>query len=200
LPAWASEAARPERAAAPLAPSRAARRPEADEERLAEGRLAHALAQYLPDLPIEMRPAAAARFLSARGERLSTERREAIAASVAATIALPELADLFGANSRAEVALAGALPRVGGAPVPIGGRIDRIVVGEDVVTIADFKSGAAPAAPPASYILQLALYRAALAPLYPGRRVEALLIYLGGPTVVRVSEVALERAMERIHR
>ena len=128
LPAWIAEAASKEHAATPLAPSRAERPPEADEARLLEGRLAHALLQVLPDLPADARQAAAARYLAARGEILPAERREAIAASAVATIECADLADLFGTNSRAEVALAGALSRAGRTPIPIGGRVDRLAV------------------------------------------------------------------------
>jgi ATP-dependent helicase/nuclease subunit A len=114
-------------------------------------------------------------------------------------IADPRLAALFGANSRAEVAVAALLPRPGLAPTPFVGRIDRVAVSEESVLIADFKSGAPRGeATPASYVAQLALYRAALAPLYAGRRLRAFLVWLDEPDIVEIAPEALDAALARL--
>ena len=108
---------------------------------------------------------------------------------------------MFGAGSRAEVAVAGRLPRAGRAPIPFTGRIDRIAVDARSVLIADFKSGAPRAgATPAAYIAQLALYRTALAPLYPGRPIRALLVWLDRPDVVEIAAAALDGALDKLSR
>ena len=55
------------------------------------------------------------------------------------------------------------------------------------MTIADFKSGAGgEARRQAEYEAQLRLYRAALAPLYPGRKIRCWLVWLDGPHVVEI--------------
>jgi ATP-dependent helicase/nuclease subunit A len=113
----------------------------------------------------------------------------------------PRLAALFGATSRAEVAVAANLSRPGLAPAPFIGRIDRVAVGEDGVLLADFKSGAPRGgATPAPYVAQLALYRAALAPLYPNLPLRAFIIWLDRPDIVEIDPAALDGALDRLAR
>ena len=59
------------------------------------------------------------------------------------------------------------LRRPGSADVAYSGRLDRLVVKDGTLSIVDFKLGKAPARPSAAHVAQLALYRAALRPLYP---------------------------------
>jgi ATP-dependent helicase/nuclease subunit A len=88
----------------------------------------------------------------------------------------PELAPLFGPGSRAEVPLTGV---VGGSVV--GGLVDRLVVLPDRVLVADFKTNRRPpeslAETPAMYARQMALYRAVLRAVFPGREVICALIW-----------------------
>jgi ATP-dependent helicase/nuclease subunit A len=106
---------------------------------------------------------------------------------------------LFAEGSRAEVAVAGALPRPGRPALPFAGRIDRLAVAAEAVFVADFKSGGpvGGASPPA-YVAQLALYRAALAPLYPDRPVRAFLVWLGASKVVEIAPAALDAALTNL--
>ena len=143
-PAWLAARAAPEAPIPPLSPSRAVAAREGERARVAQGRLAHALLQMLPDLPPERRPAAARAYLDAQGGALSEPARGALAAQVAAVIEAPELAPLFGPGSRGEVSLAGVLRRTGRPDLPYSGRLDRMLVNDDAVTIADFKLGARP--------------------------------------------------------
>ena len=69
-------------------------------------------------------------------------------------------------DSRSEVALAGLLPRPGRPDLPYSGRLDRLVATDQGVLIVDFKLGEKPERPAAAHVAQLALYRAALQPLY----------------------------------
>ncbi|MGO4869150.1 MAG: double-strand break repair helicase AddA [Roseiarcus sp.] len=201
-PAWLRASAGREAAAAPLSPSRAGAPPrsgEAGRTRRQEGLLAHVLLQHLPDIPAERRRQAAARFLALRGGALPPERLEELAERALATLARPELAPLFAAGSRAEVAVAGALPRPGRSALAFAGRIDRVAVGAEGVFIADFKSGApVGGAPPPAYVAQLALYRAALAPLYPDRPARAFLVWLGAAQVVEIPPAALDDALANL--
>lgn len=108
----------------------------------------------------------------------------------------PRFAAVFGPGSRAEAALAGRVP---GLPAAIDGRIDRLVITPDRVLIVDFKTRR-PApdrvedVEPA-YILQLALYRAVLAGLYPGRTVEAALVWTDGPRLMPVPAPLMDAAI-----
>ena len=51
---------------------------------------------------------------------------------------------------------------------------------------------------PPVYLAQLALYRAALAAAWPGRRVRMLLVWTDGPTIVEPSAAALDAALARV--
>jgi len=201
-PAWLFTASARETAAAPLSPSRAGaplRSGEASRARREAGRLAHVLLQRLPDIAAERRRPAAERFLALRGGALTPEQRDELVDSALATLARPELAPLFAPGSRAEVAVAGALTRPGRPALPFSGRIDRIAVGAEAVMIADFKSGApADVADRPNYVEQLALYRAALAPLYPDRPVRAFLVWLGAGQAVEIPAAALDEALSNV--
>jgi ATP-dependent helicase/nuclease subunit A len=202
-PAWLRAAAGAEHAQAPLNPSRVAgwslaSAGGAQANRLEAGRLSHALLQYLPAIASDRRREAGRRFLAGRGATLDATARDAILARVLAVIDDARLVALFGANSRAEVAIAGVLPWPGRPPAPFAGRIDRIAIGDDGILIADFKSGAPRGAAPESHLAQLALYRAALAPLYPGRPARAFLIWLDGPEIEEAAPDALEAAIARL--
>ena len=165
-------------------------------ERLEAGRLAHALMQDLPDVPPERRREIAERFLEANGGAIGPVRRSRLVQRALEVLALPELAPLFADGSRAEVSIAGALPRSGRPDLVFAGRVDRLAVTADVVYLADFKTGDDPAsAPRAAYIEQLALYRAALAPLYPYCEIKAYLVWLEAGRFTRVSPAALDRAL-----
>ena len=94
------------------------------------------------------------------------------------------------------MAVAGVVSPNGSAPLPVEGRIDRIAVTADAVWIADFKSGSSAGSPrlPA-YVAQLALYRAALMPLYPGVPIRAFLVWLGDAETTELAPALLDAAL-----
>jgi ATP-dependent helicase/nuclease subunit A len=201
LPSWLRTPAPPEFAPAPLAPSRlgagaAGRAGPERRARLEAGRLAHALLQDLPEVPPEGRRAAAERFLQQNGAMLSPPRRQELATRALAVLALPDLAPLFAAGSRAEVAIAGTWVRPGAPDVAFSGRADRLAVTPDAVYLADFKTGADPnSTSRTDYIRQLAFYAAALKPLYPDRAFHAFLVWIEAGRLTRLSPTALEQAV-----
>ena len=164
-------------------------------EALRTGSLTHVLLQYLPDLPAEGRLRAAQAFLEARAADLDLATRGGLIDGALRVIDAPELAVLFGPQSRAEVAVAGRVGLPRGGSIDVVGRIDRIGVATDEALIADFKTGVpcAPADVPQSYLAQMALYRAALAPLWPGRRLRMLLVWTAEPSVVTLDDDASRR-------
>ncbi len=196
LPGWLRARAAPEAASTPLRPSEAEVVREGEAKRILEGRLAHALLQTLPDIPPIRRAAAAKAHLDAHGGALAGEARASILAQVAAVVDAPELAHLFGPGSRGEVALAGVLRRAGRPDLAYSGRLDRMLATEEAVLIVDFKLGPAPARPAPAHVAQLAVYRAALQPLYPSLPVRAALVYLDGATLRHIEDAELEAALE----
>ncbi len=198
LPGWLLAQAAPEAAAAPLNPSRAGGGRGGDPERALEGRLAHALIEMLPSLLPERRLGAAMAYLEAWGGALAESARAALALKVLAAIDAPELSPLFGPRARAEVPLTGLLQRPGRPDLPYSGRLDQLVATGEGVLIVDFKLGEKPIHPAQAHVAQLALYRLALQPLYPGLPIRAALVYLDGPTLAPIGEAELEASLNAI--
>jgi ATP-dependent helicase/nuclease subunit A len=91
---------------------------------------------------------------------------------------------------------------LGGLPIRVSGQIDRLAITQTSVFIADFKTNRpAPRrieqVPPA-YLTQLALYRALLLRLYPGKSVRAALIWTEVPDLMELSGEALDDALAHL--
>ena len=183
-PSSALEGAENATADALLAPRRA--------QALEEGRRLHRLLQFLPDVSPPLRRAAALRDLAA--QEVEPGEAEKMADMILRVLDDPRLAPLFGAHSIAEARIAAKLARPGGGEVEIVGAIDRLAETEDAVWIADYKTGAAKMEAPA-YITQLALYRAGLALLYPGKKIRCFLVYTSGPMVEEIAAEKLDAAL-----
>jgi len=161
----------------------------------------HKLCEALPGLPSAERAGAAERYLARVGAAWLAGARERLAARAAAVMDDPRFAPLWAVSSRAEVAVAGELT-VRGERRLVSGKIDRVAVTEREVLIVDFKTNRpAPEAledvPPA-YVAQLALYRALLQPLYPGKAVNALLLFTEGPHAIPLPGDLLDRALAEL--
>lgn len=196
VPDWLFEMAPPVPAPRLLRPSSApATAPGSSGGGLAFGSAVHELLQYLPALPPAQREAAAQGFLAAQ-DRLSEVQRRAAVAQAMGVLSLPALAPLFAPGSRAEVAIMSLLPSPSGQSLEIAGKADRLAVNGGEVWVADFKTGTPHAlgdAPPA-YLRQLALYRLALAPLWPGKHLRMFLIWTERATVQELDPTALAEA------
>jgi ATP-dependent helicase/nuclease subunit A len=161
--------------------------------RFRRGTLIHRLLQLLPDLDPARRADHAARIL-AREQDLDPGQRDEIAASALAVLADPQFAELFGPGSQAEVALAGTV-----RGLPVTGRIDRLLVTETRVLVADFKTNRpAPARiedADETYLAQLGAYAALLAEIYPARPIEAALVWTEGPRLMPVPAALMQQAL-----
>jgi ATP-dependent helicase/nuclease subunit A len=168
------------------------------------GNLFHRLMQSLPDIAPEQRADALRRFLARaeKNQKLSTTERDAIAAQVWSALNNPRFAELFAPGSRAEVPIAG---HIGNRAVT--GQVDRLAVTTDAVFIADYKTNRQ--APVTShdavhrypeYVRQLALYRAVLMRLYPGRPVRAALLWTEVPLLMEIPAPALDAALSQLTR
>ncbi|MGE3247771.1 MAG: double-strand break repair helicase AddA, partial [Beijerinckiaceae bacterium] len=213
VPGWLTSPAAPERAPdPPVRPSTALASADQPDSARADadapgtgsggcgafiGTLAHELLYRLPGVAAGDRAAAAERYLAARGTQLPEAVRDDIAARVLAVIEMPFLAPLFGPGSRAEVAIAGRLKQADGSDMAITGRIDRIYSGGSEVLLADFKTGASRPADktPPAYVRQMALYRAVLEPLFPGKPIKTLIIWTGGPDAVEIPSAMLDASL-----
>jgi ATP-dependent helicase/nuclease subunit A len=197
-PAWLRELApieaRPPR---PLAPSA---QPEDDTPdpppspamRMAaeRGRLLHALFERLPAVPPGERKATALRWLERSAGVGDAATRAAIVDQVLRVIDMPELASLFSPDALAEAPVAAVV-----GEAVIAGTVDRLCVGPDKVQIVDFKTGRnVPASVdtiPLAHLRQMAAYVAALEVIFPGKRVEAALLYTATPAFMALPATLL---------
>ena len=210
-PVWITAQAAPEPAAARYAaPSRLednARVPApsplariAGLGRYRRGELIHKLLQLLPDLPPAQRPDAARRILAAERD-LTDAQREEMAGAAFGVLEDARFAAVFGPNSRAEVALAGTsahLPQ----GLTVSGRVDRLVVDETRVLVVDYKTNR-PSPDriedaDTAYLAQMAVYAAVLREVFPGRAVEAALVWTDGPKLMPVPEKVMVEALARL--
>jgi ATP-dependent helicase/nuclease subunit A len=163
---------------------------------LQRGTLVHRLLQSLPDVATERRCDAALKYLVRNADGWTDGDREALAGGVLALIGDPRFAVVFAQGSRAEVSIVGRLERPGRPPALVSGQIDRLVVTPDEVLIVDYKTNHAPpgtgAEAPATYVRQLALYRAVLQKLYPQRPIRAALLWTETPEFMEISSPALD--------
>ncbi len=170
--------------------------------RFRRGDLIHRLLQILPDLAPERWEEGAQALLGRESDLTAAQRSEMTEAALS-VLRDPRFAEVFGPGSRPEVAIAGtaaALP----AGLTISGRIDRLVVLPDRVLVADFKTNRpSPAriedADPA-YLRQMAIYAAVLAEVFPGRAIEAALVWTDGPKLMPVPENLLAQSLADLRR
>jgi len=205
IPDWARTVPKPE-APSPrlIRPSEAAGvdepalpSPLKGEAHFRRGILVHALLARLPELEPGRREETALKFLRARGFDETEAAR--LCAQTLAVLDDPAFAAAFAASSRAEVAIVADLPELGAR---VHGRLDRLAVAGDEVLIVDFKTGGPPPAReedvPGIYATQMALYRAAAARIFPGKRIACALVWTEGPTLMPLSDAFLEAETGRV--
>ena len=159
--------------------------------RLQRGLIVHALLARLPEIAAPRRAAIALAF--ARAHDLKDDAAQALVRETLAVLDDPGFADAFAPGSQAEIDLLVDLPELG---IRIPGRIDRLAVTPDRVLILDYKTNRPPPTTEAqvapAYLRQMALYRAACARIFPGRRIVCGLIFTDGPRLVGLSDAVLD--------
>jgi ATP-dependent helicase/nuclease subunit A len=211
FPSWLREQA-PAQAprAAPLTPSSAfdedighmaaAGASPVDRQRaLDRGRIVHRLMQSLPDIPPARRKDAAETFLAKAAADFSGAEQTEMARQVFTILNDLRFDEVFRAGSRAEVPIVGRIARADADPLLVAGQVDRLIVTGDAVLIADYKTDrvvphALDEVKP--YVTQLALYRAVLSRIYPGKNVRATLLFTAGPVLIEVPAAAMEAALD----
>jgi ATP-dependent helicase/nuclease subunit A len=205
IPAWlrapAPEEARPPR---PLAPSslgedEVSDPPPTPAMRAAaqRGRLLHQLFERLPVLPPAERRAAGERWLAGAAQVEDVGERRRIVGDALAILEEPRFAPLFGPDALAEAPIAAT---IGGTVV--SGTVDRLLILPDRVLVVDFKTGRrAPqtaAEAPTYHLRQMAAYAAALAVIFPGRTIEAALLYTAVPRLLELPAELLDEHKPRL--
>jgi ATP-dependent helicase/nuclease subunit A len=169
-----------------------------DSRRWQRGRLLHELLRHLPALPVSTRAPAARRFLAQSAPGLTEEEISHWIEEVMAVTDAPGHAALFAEGSRAEVPLIGTVKTRRGT-FTVSGQVDRLAVSEREVLIVDYKTNRPPPASASgvalAYRRQLALYRALLADIYPGRAVRAFLLWTAAPLLMEIDAETLDKSM-----
>ena len=156
------------------------------------GRLIHALFERLPAVAPDQRSGAADRWLEKVGMVAEPATRADIARTVLAVLDDPRFAALFGTDSLAEAPIAAVV----GEGIVVSGTVDRLLVTPDRIQVVDFKTGRqAPATVadiPPYHARQMAAYVEALQVIFPGRPVEAALLYTAAPLLLVLPRTLLD--------
>ena len=155
-------------------------RPEMASAAQRRGSAIHRLLEQVGGLPPDTR----ATILAAGAGRADGLRPDPMA-TVRAILDDPAFAPLFGPNSRGEVTLAGRVTVMEGAEIDLIGRIDRLIVADDLVQVVDFKTDAQVPDDhdlvPDGYLDQLARYALLARSAFPGREITAGILWTSAP-------------------
>ena len=192
VPPWAKRAApedpRPPR---PLAPSSMGEEDAADPPlppgsgslAARRGTLIHKLLERLPDIAPENRADVGNQWLKRQARDFSVSDCEAMLADAIAVLSEPEWAELFAPGSLAEVPVTATI----GAQA-LSGTIDRLLVQDERVLVVDYKTSRRPPGSvdevPRAIIRQMAAYAATLEKVFPGKKIEAALLYTAAPRLL----------------
>jgi ATP-dependent helicase/nuclease subunit A len=170
--------------------------------RFRRGDLIHRLLQILPDLAPAERATSALRLLERERDLTDPQRTEMIAAALG-VLDDERFSEVFGPGGRAEVAIAGTAATLPPG-LAISGRVDRLVVLPDKVLVADFKTNRPSPdriedADPA-YLRQIAIYAAVLGEIFPGKAIEAALVWTDGPKLMAAPEKLIAQTLAELRR
>ncbi len=164
------------------------------------GTALHALLQHLGKVDPAERAKVAARALETLLPTAPAQHAP-LAQKAMSILTRPELAHLFGPDSRAEVPFFAEAQRAGKSGperIRLIGRIDRIVVNPTSVLLVDFKSDADPVMEPdqvkPAYLQQLALYALVARELFPGKLVEAAILWTSLESLIKLPPAVLAGA------
>lgn len=156
------------------------------------GTLMHRLLERLPEISTEHRENGARLWLARNAADFAEADREVMLTATLGIVSDPQWSELFGEDSLAEVPFSAI---VGGQV--IAGNVDRLLVDPECIRIVDFKTARRPPNSledvPLATLKQMAAYAAALRVIYPGREVEAAVLYTATPRLIVVPENILEQ-------
>ena len=161
------------------------------------GSLLHALFERLPQVAVAERAAVAERWLGSHAPEFDEGERAGLAATALGIVGDSRFAALFGPDALAEAPIAAVIEGV-----VVAGTVDRLLVEAERVQLVDFKTGSrVPAGPDTVepyHLKQMAAYVAALQVVFPGRRIEAGLLYTHDATLIELPAALLETHRPRL--
>ncbi|MEM1234009.1 MAG: UvrD-helicase domain-containing protein, partial [Pseudomonadota bacterium] len=162
-----------------------------DEDAIDRGIAIHALLEHLPNTPAETWLSLAA---SLAGDLNTDDILEE-----ATKVFISHRDTIFGPSSIAEVPITAELAELGGQRIT--GTIDRLVLAGDHVLAVDFKSNRieaeTPEDVPEGLLRQMGAYAAALAQVYPDKRVETAILWTNSGQLLRLPHRCVMDALQR---
>lgn len=200
LPDWLLVPVREEATEAALQPSRARQGAGASAARDRRfGVVIHRLYECLPDIAPDQRAVIGARLIQQALPGVNQNEVSALLDAVLARLSMPQMQALFSPPSRAEVALAGNITLPNGRSYQVAGRIDRILARDAQIDLLDLKSGfPLKAVEDPAILRQMALYRALISLIYPGRMVIAHIFWTRTGQLETLPSDALDAALASI--
>ncbi|MTI44563.1 DNA helicase/exodeoxyribonuclease V subunit A [Roseibium hamelinense] len=157
---------------------------------LERGRIVHRLLEILPDLPAQDHESAAQRIVASALPEVFASKADDLVHEVLQILRNDALSKLFQDGGRPEVPIVGTIASAGGKEIQVSGQIDRLVVEAEKVTVFDYKTNAVvpetAAAVSLEYLAQLSVYRELLKRIYPGKAIEAALLWTTIPRLMTI--------------
>ena len=160
----------------------------------------HALLEKLPNLPNQAREAAAQNYMARFHAGVSAADSEAICAAALGVLEHPDMAPVFAAPARAEIALVGRLSLHDGQKLALSGRIDRYIETDDTIMLIDFKTGTpdpSGATAPA-IMMQMAAYRELAGRAKPDKKITCGIVWTQIARLDQLAASELDAALEDI--
>jgi ATP-dependent helicase/nuclease subunit A len=167
--------------------------------RYLRGALIHNLLELLPNVVPEIREDWAHNWVKNRN--IDSDLKDDIVLQALKIINDDQFKDLFGINSRAEVAIVGKGKNLDDNIV-VNGNIDRLVIKENEILVLDYKTNRPPpidaADLPKVYINQMAAYRAVLQNQFPSHKITCALLWTDIPLLMEISGEVMDIAVTTI--
>ncbi len=160
---------------------------------LERGKLIHTLLQRLPLQHESDQATSAISYIKKQMPKLSEEEVIKLFGEVSDILHHEECKDLFSKESLAEAAIIGKIGKL-----KISGQIDRLIVTDSYIKLADFKTGRPSASLPDAYFRQMALYMGLLRQLYPRRSFHSFLIWTQSAEIVPLLNEQLNAYLDNI--
>ena len=160
----------------------------------------HALLEKLPSLPRHAREAAAQTYMARFHAGVSAADCEAICAAALGVLEHPDMAPVFAAPARAEIALVGQLALHDGQKLLLSGRVDRYIENEDEILLIDFKTGTPDASGDIgpALMMQMAVYRDLVARAKPDKKITCGIVWTQIARLDQLAASDLDAALEDI--
>lgn len=169
------------------------------EQSIARGRLIHILLEHLPAVPCDDRLAHAISLLASADETAAAGDLTDVIADTVRIVESPDLEELFGPRSLAEVDLSAAVHELGHRR--LYGSIDRLIITPNRVLAVDFKTNRIipdrPTDIPEGILRQMGAYRAMLSTIYADRPVEIAILWTARAELMPVPADLCMAALQR---